>query len=120
MLRNGETTVSAVALPWDRSDKSGGLDAGKTADALEQGFKETHALCGLGILRSGKAETHREYVVRDAAKIGGAQLRVALQQQACPDEQHHGKPYFQGKQTLAKADSLQPRAMRTGRLLKGR
>ena len=48
MLRDPETAVSPVALPWNDSDKSSGLDAWQRTYALEKRFKEIHTLRGVG------------------------------------------------------------------------
>ncbi len=73
MLGNRKTAVATVALPRNPPYKSG-LNAGQGTNVIQQHIEETCALHRLAILHAGEAETHCEYVIGDAAKIGSAQL----------------------------------------------
>src|SRR5438094_3053051 len=95
VIRDPETTVSTVALSWNRSDKSSSLNSGQSAHALEQRFKKNYALRGLSILRFGQTETHGEDILCETAEIGRAQPLITLQQQTRADDQDRGKPHFQ-------------------------
>src|SRR5256885_13936644 len=85
VLGDPETTVSTVALSWNRSDKSSSLDSGQSAHALEQRFKKKYALRGLSILHFGQTETHGEDIIGETAEIGRAQPLITLQQQTRAD-----------------------------------
>src|SRR5215472_3394760 len=102
MLCYPEATVPSIARPRNGSHQSGSLNTGNSASSLQQVLKKAYTLNWLRVFCFRETETHREHVICDATQMGGAQFFVTLQQQAGPDEQHHGKPYFQRKKPFAK------------------
>jgi hypothetical protein len=106
MLGDDKATVATVAVAWDDGkDETGCIDPGHIADADEQGLKEIVNLRGLLVTNLRKVDVELEDVPRKAAEIGGAEARVAFDQESRADEQDDGQGDFEREEDGAEANT---------------
>ena len=110
MFGNGEAIVTPVALPRNGLNKAGGLDSRHRANLLQQSGVEVDQLSRFTVAPAKEVESHGEHILCVAAHIGGAETRIALEQQPGRDQQHHGQADLHGQQRTAQPGVRLPAA----------
>jgi hypothetical protein len=98
---------------------AGSGDAGNGADTAEELFYERDLLHRLFVMRIGKAEAHGEHVVGCAPEIACTELPIALEQQACAEQEHDRERDFRGEESFAKTGAAAASGMGARRALQG-